>query len=127
MDPPPLSGWGVQRLPWCQGGARRRGGRGIPQLAPPPRVVRENRRAPPGARRRRHPPTRNEGSASGTGRETRSPPLTTKEGKALSCHIEGHMIIVRAEEKTEKRKGMDSSTDQKNRHEEPIRAENYAC
>ena len=54
-------------------------------------------------------------------------PLPTEEGKALSCHREGCMIIGRAEEKTEKREGIASSTDQKNRHEELIRAENYAC
>jgi len=37
------------------------------------------------------------------------------------------LIIGRAEEKTEKRTEIASSTDQKNRHEELIRAENYAC
>jgi hypothetical protein len=37
------------------------------------------------------------------------------------------MMIGRAEEKTEKREGIASSTDQKNRQEELIRAENYAC
>jgi len=51
----------------------------------------------------------------------------TEEGKALSCHKEGYMITGRAEERTKKRKGIASSTDQKNRHEELTRAENYAC
>jgi len=37
------------------------------------------------------------------------------------------MISGRAEEKTEKRTGIASSRDQKDRHEELIRAENYAC
>jgi len=93
----------------------------------PPQIGRENRHPLPGTRKRRRHPKRNEGSASGTGRGTRSPPLPTEEGKALSRHKEGYMNTGRAEERTEKRKGIASSTDQKNRHEELTRAENYAC
>jgi len=87
----------------------------------------ENRRPPPGARRKYRPPKSNEGSAAGTGRGTRSPPLPIEEGKALSRHKKGYMTTGRAEERIEKRIGRVSSTDQKNRHEEPTRAENHAC
>jgi len=55
------------------------------------------------------------------------PPLPKEEGKALSCHKEGYMITGRAEERTEKRKGIASSTDQEIRHDELTRAGNYAC
>jgi len=36
MDPLPLQGWGVQRLPWCQGGAKRSGRQKYPHGEPPP-------------------------------------------------------------------------------------------
>jgi len=78
--------------------------------------------------RRSHcPPERNEGGSSGIRRGTRSPPLPKEEGNALSCHKEGCMITGRAKERTKKRKGIASNTDQKNQHEELTRAGNYAC
>ena len=55
------------------------------------------------------------------------PPPPTEEGKALSFHKEAHRIMGRAEEETERRKGIDSSANQKNRHGELTQAENYAC
>jgi hypothetical protein len=48
-------------------------------------------------------------------------------GKALSCHKEGYRITGRAKEKTEKRKRKANRTDQKNQHDVPTRAGNFAC
>jgi len=79
---------------------------------------------------RRLPPQGDEGASSGIGRMTRSLPLLNEGGKIISRLKEGYMSPPppgRAEERTEEGKWKVSRTYQKNRHDEPTRAGNYAC
>jgi len=79
---------------------------------------------------RRLPPQGDEGGSSGTGTLTRGLPLLNEGGEITSRLKEGYISPPppgRAEERTEEVKREVSRTDQKNRHDEPTRAENYAC